>query len=289
MEYRVEELARAAGVRVDTVRFYQTRGLIPPPRRRGRIAIYDASHLERVREVRELNRQGISLDAIRRLRAPAPCDGVESDLAAATRASPTPPEGASARLLAALDSVSGAPTYTSDALSAASGFPVFLLNSMRELGLLEARETPDGPLYGESDRTALDAAKRLLDSGIPLGELLPLAREHAAHIDSVAGRAVELFERHVRRKEDPAAPDPESVTTTFRDLLPQVTRLVALHFERALLRQARVRLHRREDSAIGAEPARPEVASGPRAPGSSAPPSIAPPPVSDEREGEVRR
>ena len=35
MEYRVAQLAEAAGVGIDTVRFYQSRGLIPAPARRG--------------------------------------------------------------------------------------------------------------------------------------------------------------------------------------------------------------------------------------------------------------
>ena len=42
MEYRVEELAASAGVRVDTVRFYQGRGLLPAPRREGRVAFYQS-------------------------------------------------------------------------------------------------------------------------------------------------------------------------------------------------------------------------------------------------------
>ncbi|WP_425303310.1 MerR family transcriptional regulator, partial [Nocardia wallacei] len=35
-EYRVSELATAAGVGVRTVRYYQERGLLPPPRGGGR-------------------------------------------------------------------------------------------------------------------------------------------------------------------------------------------------------------------------------------------------------------
>ena len=53
MEYRVEELARAAGVPVDTLRFYQARGLLPAPRRRGRVAVYDEDHGARLRRIRE--------------------------------------------------------------------------------------------------------------------------------------------------------------------------------------------------------------------------------------------
>ena len=37
---RVEDLARAADVSVDTIRFYQKRRLLPPPTRKGRIAWY---------------------------------------------------------------------------------------------------------------------------------------------------------------------------------------------------------------------------------------------------------
>ncbi|MBW2495552.1 MAG: MerR family DNA-binding transcriptional regulator [Deltaproteobacteria bacterium] len=33
MEYRVEQLAAAAQLPVDTLRFYQARGLLPAPRR----------------------------------------------------------------------------------------------------------------------------------------------------------------------------------------------------------------------------------------------------------------
>ena len=67
MEYRVEELAAAGGIRVDTLRFYQSRGLLPPPLRRGRTAIYDDTHLETLRRIRGLQRDGFSLAQIRRL------------------------------------------------------------------------------------------------------------------------------------------------------------------------------------------------------------------------------
>ena len=45
MDYRVEKLAAVAGVRVDTLRFYQARGILPAPRREGRIALYGDDHL----------------------------------------------------------------------------------------------------------------------------------------------------------------------------------------------------------------------------------------------------
>ncbi len=81
MEYRVEEIARAAGVSVDTVRFYQSRGLLPPPERRGRTAIYSDQHLDTLRRIRALNRQGLTLEAVGRLLAgEAESDGIRASL-----------------------------------------------------------------------------------------------------------------------------------------------------------------------------------------------------------------
>ncbi|HLW16141.1 MAG TPA: MerR family transcriptional regulator, partial [Actinomycetota bacterium] len=45
--YRVEQLAAACDVSVDTIRYYQSKGLLPPPKREGRVAIYDREHLQR--------------------------------------------------------------------------------------------------------------------------------------------------------------------------------------------------------------------------------------------------
>ena len=54
MEYRIEQLARTAGVAVDTIRFYQGKGLLEAPRREGRVTWYGDGHLERLRRIREL-------------------------------------------------------------------------------------------------------------------------------------------------------------------------------------------------------------------------------------------
>jgi DNA-binding transcriptional MerR regulator len=228
MEYRVEELARAAGVSVDTVRFYQSRGLLPAPERRGRIAVYSPSHLEILERIRELNRQGLTLEAVRRVLQAKPVR-----------------KRASAQLLAALDEAEGQRTYTREELAERSGFPPFLLDSLEQLAVLEP-QAGDGR-YTAADLESLGAARALLEAGIPLADLLPLAQEHAAHVERIAERSVELFESHVRRKGTPDAPDGEAVAAAFRSLLPAVTALVALHFQRTLIRRARQRLEASDD------------------------------------------
>ncbi|RSS33325.1 MerR family transcriptional regulator, partial [Streptomyces sp. WAC07061] len=63
----VDELASKAGVTVRTVRFYSTRGLLPPPvigpRRVGH---YGPEHLSRLALIEELQHQGMTLSAIQR-------------------------------------------------------------------------------------------------------------------------------------------------------------------------------------------------------------------------------
>src|SRR5207249_3204744 len=66
MEYRIEQLARAAGVAVDTIRFYQGKGLLEAPRREGRVTFYGDAHVERLKRIRELQQQGFTLTVIQR-------------------------------------------------------------------------------------------------------------------------------------------------------------------------------------------------------------------------------
>jgi DNA-binding transcriptional MerR regulator len=67
MEFEVADLASAAGVSVDTIRFYQTGGLLPLPGRSGRKAVYTDEHLDRLRLIRSMASKGLSLKAIRLL------------------------------------------------------------------------------------------------------------------------------------------------------------------------------------------------------------------------------
>src|SRR4051812_46515337 len=78
----VDELAARAGITVRTLRFYSTRGLLPPPvlgpRRVGR---YGAEHLARLSLIEELQLQGLTLAAIERYLEQLPDDITPEDLA----------------------------------------------------------------------------------------------------------------------------------------------------------------------------------------------------------------
>jgi len=81
MELTVDELASRAGVSVRTVRYYAGRGLLPPPRLRGRTGLYGPEHLARLELVRELQSLGLTLAAIERHLQRIPLDASPEDLA----------------------------------------------------------------------------------------------------------------------------------------------------------------------------------------------------------------
>ena len=91
-------------------------------------------------------------------------------------------------------------------------------------------------------RTAL----RLLEFGLPLPDLLGLARDADAAMRGLAVRAVELFDEHVRKPiRDTAGDDEraaEQMVAAFRELLPAVTTLVSHHFRRVLLETAEAQI-----------------------------------------------
>ncbi|NVI86288.1 MerR family transcriptional regulator, partial [Actinomadura sp. BRA 177] len=81
MELTVDELASRAGVTVRTVRFYAGRGLLPPPKLRGRTGLYGPDHLARLELVRELQSLGLTLASIEKHLQRIPLDAPAEDLA----------------------------------------------------------------------------------------------------------------------------------------------------------------------------------------------------------------
>jgi DNA-binding transcriptional MerR regulator len=231
VRYRVDQLAAACDVSVDTVRFYQSRGLLPQPVREGRVAWYDDEHLERIRRIRELQRKGLTLAAIARVvdgdRKPS-----DADLAAAVSIAR---EG------------DGSPaTMTPDDLAAVSGVPASLIQAVEREGIAIGRRV-DGELrYSAADAEMVRTALRLLEFGLPVGDLLALARDTDQALRALAARAVDLFDAHVREPiRDTAGEDPIAATRTveaFETLLPAVTALVAAHFRRVVLEEAERRI-----------------------------------------------
>ena len=235
MGYRVEQLAALGDVSVDTIRFYQSKGLLPAPRREGRVAYYGDDHLARLDRIRGLQAKGLTLATIRRL--------LDGDLDAADEA-----------LVTAVSSTDGGnpatepqETFTLDELASRSGIPLGLLHAVVKEGLLIPRRAGGAERYTAADVEAAQAGLALLEAGLPLPEVLDLARRHHDAMRTVAERAVELFDEHIRQPARGSASDADAaqrLVDAFNALLPATTTLVAHHFRRTLLAVAQEHIER---------------------------------------------
>ena len=63
-EWPIDDLAGLVGLPVRTIREYQTLGILPAPRREGRVGLYGSSHLRRLQLIARLRERGYSLAGI---------------------------------------------------------------------------------------------------------------------------------------------------------------------------------------------------------------------------------
>jgi DNA-binding transcriptional MerR regulator len=222
--YDVAQLASVSGLTVDTIRYYQTQGLLQPPEKQGRRAIYGEEHRERLERIRDLTDRGYSLKSLRELFAEDKGD---------TRA-----------LKAALEEGRSEAVYKPREFARELGIPYPLLLSLQQSGLLVPQPVGDGDQrYTQGDLEVVRGALKLLESGVPLHKLLGLAVEHDRATVAIVDRAIDLFDDHIRKRtRDGKEESAEKVAEAYRDLLPVVTGLVAHHFQRVLVRRALERL-----------------------------------------------
>lgn len=185
-EYRLDELARQAGVASTTVRLYQTRGLLAPPRLEGRTGWYDDSHLSRLRLIARLQGEGYSLAGIANLldqweqgRSLDAVVGVEAQLDA---------------LLGG-----GVHAVVIDADELVARFPAGVMTPevmQRAASLGLAQPTGTGRIR-VADRRFLETGSSLVELGVPVGVILDEWEALVAHTDEIAARFIALFEAHL--------------------------------------------------------------------------------------------
>ena len=177
MDYDVEELARLAGVRVDTIRFYQASGTAAAAAPRGA--------------------PGRLLRASPR--PPAAHPEPPGPGPAPRRHPPVHGERRAAGALArALRAEQGSRSLTRCQLAAESGVPEALIRAVEEAGILEPVRVGPSVRYTDADVELARAALALLGEDLPLPDLLALAIHHADSVREVVDRAIELFDRRVR-------------------------------------------------------------------------------------------
>lgn len=229
--YRADELAAEAGISVQALRAYQSKGLLPPPRHEGRVAWYGAHHRERLDRIRDLKDRGYSL----RMIAEALDDGVARPVGLVD-------DHAVLRLADVADS---------------SGVPVEVLRALAASGLLWPHEVGGTHLYSEADVRFVRNVLALLGVGLSLDDFLRIAhplmaatgalgRDAVAEWDELVGTRIRESRTHGDDAGDASA---ERVAESLRDLAAIVGQLVAYHVERAVLDAARSGLDTRGTEA----------------------------------------
>jgi DNA-binding transcriptional MerR regulator len=214
----IDELAARAGVTVRTVRFYGTRGLLPPPvigpRRVGH---YGGEHLARLALIEELQHQGMTLAAIERYMQQLPADLSAHGLAIhqAVVASWAP------------DVVE---TVTREELGRRAG-RVLSEDEIERLGAMTVVRR-DGDAY-RVDLGLLRLGVRLLDVPLSQEAILASRKVLIEHSRAAAHELAELFRGEVSER------DAQDVKSLSAHMEPLVVQALLTTFQRSLKEELR--------------------------------------------------
>ena len=93
--------------------------------------------------------------------------------------------------------------------AAMSGVPASLIQAVEREGIRIGRAIDGEMRYAAADTELVRTALRLLEFGLPLGDLLGLARDADGALRGLAERAVDLFDANVRKPiQDTSGDDP---------------------------------------------------------------------------------
>ncbi len=127
-----------------------------------------------------------------------------------------------------------------------TGASPVLIEALMRQELLVPITDEDVPRFDPSDAEAVRAGLSLLESGLPLGELLQIARRADDSLRDLAEHAVDAFDRFVRDGVEAETTDPDEVARrlddAYTEMLPAAARLVGGHFARLLVLGARRRM-----------------------------------------------
>ncbi|ATL28391.1 MerR family transcriptional regulator [Streptomyces formicae] len=204
----MEELAREAGITVRTVRFYRERGLIPPPRREGRIAWYDTHHLARLRTIAALLERGHTLNGIAELSDAFDKGRDVGELLGFGESTEEQPVRLTPEELA--DHFAG--EVTPENLAAAM-----------DLGYLGT----DGDEIVHISRRLLDASSTLVRKGVPLAAVLEAGERVREHADALAELFITVMRTHT----------PDTAEVEIEELRPVAKSVVEAELSMALDRR----------------------------------------------------
>ncbi len=209
----IGELARRTGMTVRNIRAHQTRGLLPPPEVQGRTGYYGEEHVARIALTREMQADGLNLEAIRRLLAGV--DGSGNEILDFTRALRVPFEDESPEIVEPEELASmwgGAGQPDSD-----------LVRRAEKLGIL--RELPDGRIEVISPRLQR-AGAALAELGVSPDASMVTAEKLRRHAEGAARAFVDLFVEEIWKPFEEAG-CPEQDWPKVREALDRVRPLAS--------------------------------------------------------------
>lgn len=209
-EMTIRQLAERTGMTVRNIRAHQTRGLLPPPVVRGRTGYYGEEHVARIELTREMQADGLNLEAIRRVLDSG--DGSAAALSDFTRALRAPFEDEAPEI------------FEPEELQVWGGdADPKQIRKAEKLGIF--RTLPDGRIEVISPRL-LRAARELAELGIGPDGALRTAERLREHADGAARAFVELFAKEVWRPFEEAG-RPEAEWPRMREALERLRPLAA--------------------------------------------------------------
>lgn len=179
----IGELARRTGMTIRNIRAHQTRGLLPPPEVHGRTGYYNEDHVARIELTREMQAEGLNLEAIRRVLESS--EGSSQEMVDFTRALRAPFEDETPEI------------FDEKELASAWGVERFdpkLLRRSEKLGIL--RQLPDGKIEVISPRLQR-AGTALVELGVSPQAAIDTAEALRRHSEGVAKLFVELFVKEI--------------------------------------------------------------------------------------------
>lgn len=215
-EYRIEELAVVARTTVRSVQSYRNKGLLAPPRRQGRIALYDDSHVERLVLIADLIDRGYSLNAIGELLAGLHEGRDISDLLGVEAAASAPVEPTLILNRHDLEALIGG---DDDAIRTAVELEV--------LDVVDEHAEPGREQYLLRSPQLFQAGMELVAAGVPLEAVLAEGVRVKADVDRIAQRFVQLiFDHLVEDGAVSSAVDADSLTDLVARLRPLAEQVV---------------------------------------------------------------
>jgi DNA-binding transcriptional MerR regulator len=226
-EHSIDELAQLVSLPSSTIRLYQNRGLIPPPRRQGRAAFYGSGHIARIELIGRLQERGFSLAAIGELVAGWESGRGLDDVLGLEQTIPVWHPTAELRM---------SPAELAARFPGAEITPE-IMKRVVELGFVGI----DGDMLVIKSVGFLDVGAALVALGFPLDDVIEESAVLRATTDGIAGRFAALFEQHVWRPFAAAGMPADrlaDVTTIVERLGPLAERVVVDALRQSLAESA---------------------------------------------------